>query len=749
MRNLRRVSFARMPVALGTLAALSVLAVSVPGVLAQAKSQPKPAVTKPATSNPGLVGLLPAEAPYDLNEESFEALDGNWAPVRSKISGLIEKLYTDKSLNIVGQRRVIEELKGQVRLIRAGIEQPRNKPVVGALVTLHGRLARRVGLAEALLDAVTISTKPVKPKAAGGSPRQKLVKSVAALLSYLKSFGSGATWIDYLSLNELTVAIANQKPTATQLGTMRLVYRALQEKASLGNADQIAFLEEKEFAAVETGLGAYLKVAGKPKAAPKPPSEPLDSKTRATLRPHLATLAAAIDSYEETASRAAAGRARKALMAIRAISSSQYEQLGSALRPHYLGYNVRVVASEKLLGRYVGQTRVEKRPVREVILGAQVSGTSLTTATVGIDLLASQDGARFMMVLGGKTITDTRADKRGASIFTHGEHIFNASKLVHFDGDRFRTEPAEVSVDANNTIVDVQAKSSLVRRIARKKAIKLMPRSEEIAAEKVAADVGPEFNSEVDKQFKQATIDLAKHINGPLEQYDLSPAGRSITSTDTELRVSSQLMGSGELAAGLPNPSVVSKTGVVVHLHESAINNALDRMELAGKTMTEDDLKVEFEKRISTFLGRDFHFESEAKASDDNGPTTLIFAAADPVRVRIADGQFVLIIRAGLKQDAGKEDIPAQVVTMPFDIKIEGDNLMLVRGSVKVSAVSKSRSRAKQIVRAGVVRKKLTSALKNRSLVRRFDIERDDADPVKLTVTRVEAIDGWLSIVVE
>jgi hypothetical protein len=48
-----------------------------------------------------------------------------------------------------------------------------------------------------------------------------------------------------------------------------------------------------------------------------------------------------------------------------------------------------------------------------------------------------------------------------------------------------------------------------------------------------------------------------------------------------------------------------------------------------------------------------------------------------------------------------------------------------------------------------VVRKKLTAALKNRSLARRFDIERDDADPVKLAVTRVEAIDGWLSIVFE
>ena len=188
---------------------------------------------------------------------------------------------------------------------------------------------------------------------------------------------------------------------------------------------------------------------------------------------------------------------------------------------------------------------------------------------------------------------------------------------------------------------------------------------------------------------------------------------------------------------------------MVVHLHESAINNALDRMKLAGRTMTEDDLKVEFEKKISTFLGRDFHFKSEAKASDDSGPATLIFAAEDPIRVRIADGQFVLIIRAGLKQDGGKEDIPAQIVTLPFDVRIEGDNLSLTRGSVRVSAVSKPPSRAKQIVRAGVVRKKLTAALKNRTIERHLSVTREDADPLKLSVTRIEANDGWLSIVFE
>ena len=170
------------------------------------------------------------------------------------------------------------------------------------------------------------------------------------MLSYLKSFNTGATWIDFLSLNELTVAVQKESPTRGDLATIRGVLKTLREKDNLGNADQIAFLKEKEFSAVETGLSAYLAVAGKPKPAPKPPTKPLDDKTRAALRPHLVTLASAIDRYEETASRTAATRARKALMAIKAISRSQYEQLAEALRPHYLGYNVRVVASEKFLG---------------------------------------------------------------------------------------------------------------------------------------------------------------------------------------------------------------------------------------------------------------------------------------------------------------------------------------------------------------------------------------------------------------
>lgn len=707
-----------------------------------------PAKSSPS-AEPGLRGLLAAEVPEELADEALSDLEGQWAPVREKLNGLLVRLYEEKSLDVAGQRKTLVELKKQVKLIRTGIEQPRNKPIEDTLITVHGQLTRRIGVAEALLDTLTNASKP-KPTPAATSPQSKLNGAAVALQRYLASFTTGSTWANYLQVSQVVAASKQKTLAADDIKLLKGVQKKLHEKKQLGDPDQISFLEEPKIAAMEKALDAYLLTAGKkPQARPRP-TGPVSVELIKKLRPHLATLAGAINAYEQTASRSAAMRVRRSLKTIRDTAPGQGEQLGEALREHYLGYNLRVVASEALLNRYVSQTRVEKQPVRDVILEAQVTGESTTTAKVGIELLESRDGARWQMLLEGKTITDTRADKRGASVFTHGEHTFSATKEVHFDGDKFTSKPARIDVDANNTIVDVKAKSRFVLRVAKKKAAKLKPETEAIAARKVAEDVAPRFNKEVDEQFQKATRDLADHVNGPLKELDLAPSARSVTSTNRELRVSSRLMGSGELAGSLQNPLVTSDKGLVLHLHESVINNAIDRLEFGGKTMTEEDLKREVEEVVSKFLGRDFHFSaSDAKSADDTGSTTLIFAADDPVRVRISAGQLVLVIRAGLKQGAGKEDIPAQVVTVPISLKLDKQNIIASRGSVKVSAVSRPKNRTKQIVRAGVVRKKISKSINDRLIDRQLTVSRDDADPIELSVTRIVAVDGWLSVVFE
>ena len=93
MTIIRHISSVRISSALCAGIALAALVLSSPGVVAQ---------EKPTAANPGLVGLLSPEAPYELTEESMESLDGKWAPVRARISSLVEKLHSDESLAVVG-----------------------------------------------------------------------------------------------------------------------------------------------------------------------------------------------------------------------------------------------------------------------------------------------------------------------------------------------------------------------------------------------------------------------------------------------------------------------------------------------------------------------------------------------------------------------------------------------------------------------------------------------------------------------
>ena len=98
---------------------------------------------RPPVPGKGLRGLLVPEVPIDLTEESLESLDGNWAPVRAKLVTSLNRLYENDSLDILGQRKMLEELKAQAAVIRVGISEPRNKSIHRTLMALHGRLSRR------------------------------------------------------------------------------------------------------------------------------------------------------------------------------------------------------------------------------------------------------------------------------------------------------------------------------------------------------------------------------------------------------------------------------------------------------------------------------------------------------------------------------------------------------------------------------------------------------------------------------
>ncbi|HID24782.1 MAG TPA: hypothetical protein EYP14_20615 [Planctomycetaceae bacterium] len=723
---------------------------SQPAQTRKVESQAKKAEDEPQ----GLRGLLPPHVPEDLSADQFAMLGGNWADWSRAAAEEVARLYERLPADLTAQRRLVKALQDRLSVMETALADQRYAPIFDPLATLYGRLSRRVAVADAILDV--LQQDPVaRKKQRLAEAADRLKATVETLRRYLSSLPNGQGWLAYLHADALTKIAASRDSSSEALAELKKAEARLQPDQKNLADSQRAFLTKPEFVELRRAVESYRDAA---RQAEKKP----EAAERKRVRGQLAELVAALEDYEQHHSSAAAKRVRAAYSALRRNTTYDITALTNALRLHYFNYNLRVVAAEAFLDRLVAQDREDTGPVDDWILGAKVDGQQWTQSHVGIDLKPSDRGARFDITLSGITQSQTQGVTEDATIYTYGYHRFWASKEVTFDGERFSTAEAQIYVEPSNTTTGASTHlnglpifGGIARGVAVREAQRRRPESEAEAAARVRRRVLPEFNAEVEKQFKQANEDLQKRVIVALKEWDLYPTACSIYTTDQQLLIRTQLMGPGELAASLPNPSVTTTKGLVIHVHESLINNTIRRMKLAGRTVTDAELRKEIEHAISRLLGRPFSFSDQAQgatkseSAEQAGPTTLVFDKIDPIRLRFADGKIILTIRTGLKQEEGKEDIPTQVITVPLELKLEGDRIVVHRGSVSVSPVERPKSRFQQIARAGVVRKKIQLALPDRQTDRLLHIHREGQEPIEAAVTAIKIQDGWLSVVIE
>lgn len=420
---------------------------------------------------------------------------------------------------------------------------------------------------------------------------------------------------------------------------------------------------------------------------------------------------------------------------------------------HYFNFNLRVVASEKFLSKIASETTTKQGQIRDVILGANVSGNQTTTVTAGVDLKPSNDGIRLNLVIDGVARSSTVGVTDQASVYTSGNHVFKAWKPILFDGNTFTAGAADISVRANNQTTGVSTRYSNIPlfggfadSIAMNEVAERRGQSEVIASQRISSKVLPEFNTEVDAKIVDLNKNYEEKVNAKLRQKELYPSAASYRSTEDDLRVSTRLMADHELSGG-DGPFVsVPSSGFVVALHESLLNNSLDRLKIAGRTMTEDELGKEIEDSFSDLLGRKLNMEKKTDDAADGSKesATFVFPEKDALRFRINNGQLTLAIRAGLKQKDG--DIPTQEITVPLMFRIEGTDFLVESGEISVSPVEAPANAGLQIARAGVVRNKVKNALPTRKFDRFVNIDKDRQTPIQLGLAQVKAAGGWLTL---
>lgn len=693
---------------------------------------------KPA--QPGLRGILPVDVPSALGEDAFAALDGNWKEWGEQAAAEVAKLYTAENLDAAGQRQQLDVLKKKLATMETSLKDVRYRSIHETLGSLHAALSRRVVLADAVLDTLTVDPKKAANEQLDGA-RQKVAKSLKDVETELSAVKNGPAWLSYVRSAEIAKLVSDKQGTEA-VPVLSAVYQKL--SPSDATAPEVRqFLGGSRLVALRQSLDEFVKLA----AAVDQPYNP------EKLRTELVSLVGSVEKFEETQSSDDAATVRKSFNAVRKSSPDNGNRVAAAMATHYFNFNLRFVASEKFLSKLASETTTKQGAVKDVVLGANVSGNQTTTVTAGIDLKPSNDGIRLNLVIDGVARSNTVGVTDQANVYTYGHHTFKAWKPITFDGNQFATGEADISVRANNQTQGVSTKYSnvplfggIADSIARGEVEERRGQSEAIAAQRVSSKVLPEFNTEVNSKVVDLNKNLEEKVNSKLRQKDLYPSAASYRSSEDDLRVNTRLMNDSELAGG-DGPFVsVPAAGFVVGLHETLLNNSLDRLKIAGRTLTEDELAKEIEGSFSDLLGRQFNATKkiEAAAASPKEPATFVFPAKDAIRFRANNGQLVLVIRAGLKQK--DEDIPTQEITVPLIFRIEGTNFVVESGEVGVSPAEAPANAGLQIARAGVVRSKIKNALPTRKFDRFVNIDKNRQTPIQLGLAQVKAAGGWLTL---
>lgn len=691
----------------------------------------------PAT---GLVGILPAAVPADLTA-TIAGLPDNWKDWGTALSAELASLYETKDLDVAGQRAAIATLRGRVATLKKHTADPRYKSILNQLVTLSGGLKRRLDIAEAALD--TLEKGPEIRTAKIDAAGRELASAANTLGAQLGKINKGDGWVKYWQVKEVQAAAGDSEKLAATLPT---VQSRLKEKEAATDPKVRSFFAKPQIGAYEQAVDGYVSALAT-QAAPANSPE---------LRKSLAELLAALEQYEELHTTSASIAVRKAFDGVRGASPDGGDAISKAVRSNYLNYNIRLVASEAMLNKFAGQARDDFGPVCDYILGADVSGNQATHSVVSFNLRPSRDTARFDLTVQGWVNASTQGVTPQATIFTQGNHSFTVASLITFDGDRVYTQPARIGISANNTTTGAQTHVPLLNWLARpiaiRKAEEMRGESEAIAASRLQDRVLPEFNAELAKQFGpngKINPQLAERFEA-MRGLNVYPDAKLWSTTETELKFAGRVMKETELGGGDPNPALVLGRGASLLVHETAMNNIADRLEFAGQTLTDEEVKAKLEGFLTQLLGREVKFKEKPapeEGKEDTGPKTIVFDKADPIRFQADSGALTVTLRAGFKQE-GKDDIPTQIVTIPINFSVDMKNVVLEPGSIEVASAEPAPDKGKQFAAAGVIRKKFNTAFAH-SEINRVGYVTLEKRRVQYAVTRIRAMDGWLSVTVE
>jgi len=446
-----------------------------------------------------------------------------------------------------------------------------------------------------------------------------------------------------------------------------------------------------------------------------------------------------VERYEQD-ERCADGR-RLADVSRKLLDSSDpvEQELGRRLHMHYRNANVRIAVTADLLDRLLPDQQPSNEPVAETILGAPVRGQSTTSARLTVQLLPDPQAWRLNLVAAGTVDSLTSTTHGPVTFVNQGEAKFVVRKLVLVNADGVRVMPATAAADSNTSLNGLYTSydsiplvRSLVRNYAMQQRQQQVGQANREAEDKVSGRACDRIDSQLEPRLLDAEKKFRSRFVEPLNSLGLDPTVVTMETSATRLTFRGRLAGAEQLGAFTARPEALADSLASAQIHESALNNLLDNLDLAGKTFTLPDLL----EHLNTKLGR-----ADAKLPDDLPEGVhLTFAAEQPLRVRCQDNRLVLELRiAEIRQGKHRwHDFEVRATYRPTS---DGLSAALERdGTIELGGQYQGRP---EVALRGIFSKVLSRERKV-ELVPRSVV--DDSRLAGLQVTQLLMDDGWIAL---
>ena len=531
-----------------------------PSEVAAPKPTRQPAPAKVRVGSVGTAAFAWPEMPAVQQRLDSVATDPVAARLVGEIRPALESLTAIDSITALDVEANCVRLRGladRCDALSAENVQPRTAEQLQRLAYAVRRRAEVITALSRLERVRQVRTAtPIRPNPT------RLTNTLASVSAYLTSEPTGQTWISYLELESLTKELSGDDANRSRLAAARTLLRM--DGPNL-TADQRLALTHPRLAMLRTEL--LLTATGG-----------IDAES----------ILAASEAVE---TREAYARKRLAwqIEALQQFPDAQEQAVGDLIATHHANANVRVAMSAAWIARLLPATRHTAMPIRESIHGADIAGNSMTTTQLGVRLIPSEGALNFALAARGTVLSETAASRWPATFYSDGRTWYEAARVINFDGRNIRTMPSEVRVHTDAQTRGLQTNFDeipLLGSLVRDQAFRI--HDEEFASAKTEIDarishrIQGEFDRALDQQLSQGADRLNEKAFAPLERLGLTPNKVALTTTSERLIARYRIAGEAQLGGDSPRPLALAESEMSMQVHQSLLENALERSGLFG-----------------------------------------------------------------------------------------------------------------------------------------------------------------------